>query len=188
MAQFIGGRKQGRKEPGALGGPIGTHGQPREEAQDSEAALQGLSGHGCTGGSMGQPPPLCWALTQCPPCTAPHGHSHLSSQGDACSQAGLEGCECLCRPENKAKGAVGLLWLFPERNGTCLEKLASAMQCQEQSVPLLCSTMSWQTQRQGVRTSSAVDQRALEPCHFLRHREKSQARMKKHWSHHFKGG
>lgn len=44
---------------------------------------------------------------------------------------------------------MGLLWLFPERNGTCLEKLASAMQCQEQSVPLLCSTMSWANSETG---------------------------------------
>lgn len=38
---------------------------------------------------------------------------------------------------------MGLLWLFPERNGTCPEKLTSATQRQEQSVPLLCSTTSW---------------------------------------------
>lgn len=55
MAGFIEGRKQGRKEPGALGGSTGAHGQPREEAQDSEAALQGLSGHGCPRGSVGEP-------------------------------------------------------------------------------------------------------------------------------------
>lgn len=43
-------------ESGALGGSIGAHGQPREEARDSEAASQGLSGHGCSGGSVGEPP------------------------------------------------------------------------------------------------------------------------------------
>lgn len=157
-----------------------AQGQAREGAQGSEAASQGLSGHG--GGALASPTAALGSHTM--PCTAPHGHCHSSSQGDACSQTGLEGCECLCRPEDKAKGAMGLLWLFPERNRTCPENSYAALGTVS-SPALLCSTMSCANSETGSRKT--MGQRAWESCHFLRHREKSQAQMKKHWSHNFKG-
>lgn len=172
-------------EPGALGGSLGAPGQAREEGQGSQEESQGGSGGGCSGGRVGEPP------------GSPHpcaGLSHNALHGTSAAQplqhretlapSRAAGCECRGPPGDKAKGAVGLLWLFPERNRTCSEKFASALRRQEHSVPSLLHHVLHKL-RQRERTS-AVDQRALESCHFLRHREKSQAQMKKHCSHHFK--
>lgn len=101
-------------EPGALGGSIGagTGRGPGEPSSFTRLVRTWL--HRGEGGGA--------------PCQ-PHHHAGLSHSAQApqqpCAQAGLEGCQCLCRPGDKAKGALGLLWLFPERNSMCTEKFSA---------------------------------------------------------------
>lgn len=121
MAEFIGGKEAGTEaSPEHWAAPselTGSHGKRPRAAKQLRKACQDMAALGEGGAAPCQPPTAALG-SHTMPCTAPHRHSPVGSPGGACSQAGLEGSECLCAPEDTAKGAVGLLWLFPEGTRT----------------------------------------------------------------------
>lgn len=123
-----GGRKQGRKRARSTGRLHRSSRAVTGRGPGQRSSFARLVGTWLYWGGWGSPlaAPTTALGSHTMPCTAPHRHSPVGSPGGACSEAGLEGSECLCAPEDTAKGAVGLLWLFPEGTRTCPEKLASA--------------------------------------------------------------
>lgn len=192
-AEFITeeGSREGSK-PGALDGSIGPHGRSWKEAQHGDAASHGLAGHSCAAGGSSKPPPSpppsCGTRLGSPwPRDALHsGHpSSPPAQHPIDQRQGLKAL----RPRADHKTQQREQWVCSgysqKGKGRPQKSLPRLRGVRNSQFPLFVLPSPAQAQRRGVRTSSVVDQRVLESCHFLRHRE-NQVQMKKHWRQHFK--
>lgn len=129
----------------APSGLMGGHGRRPNTAMQLHTAWQDTAALRVGAVSPLQVPPRAvapgWALPgPAMPCTA--GTRQPAGTAPHRPEAGFEGSASLCRSQDTAKGAAGLLRLFPERQRTSPEKFASATRRQEQPVPPLRSTKS----------------------------------------------
>lgn len=157
----------------------GSHGKRPGTVKQLHKACQDMAAAGAAWGT-----PLAAATTalgsHTKPCTAPHGCRHL--MGAATSAAGEMLVPRQGNEPRNSRNACGdqktkqrEQWVcsghYQRRIGRAWKSSSQPCRVGNSQFPYSAPSCPERTQRQGVRTS-AVDQRALESCHFLRHRRR----------------
>lgn len=129
----------------APSGLMGGHGKRPNTAMQLHTAWQDAAALRVGAVSPLQDPPELWhraGLSPAPRCPAQRAPQQPVGTAPHRPETGFEGSACPGRSQDTAKGAVGLLRLFPERQRTSPKKFASATRRQEQPAPPLRSTKS----------------------------------------------
>lgn len=183
MAEFIGGKEAGTEaSPEHWAAPselTGSHGKRPRAAKQLRKACQDVAALGEGGAAPCQPPPLRWALTQCP-ARHPIGTAPSAAREVLVPRQGLKALNACAHQKTLRREQWVCSGCSQRGQGRAQKSWPQPMQRQEQSVPLLCSTMSCTNSESGSENFFSRGSEGTGVLPFSKAQGKSQAQMKKH--------